>query len=74
MHADDNPASLLERAERIRLPIAEIARRSGLDKHTIGRLRQPTERVTHRTVKKVRDVVEAAERELRDHLARGTAA
>jgi hypothetical protein len=59
---------LLTRAKTIRLPVTEIARRAGLDKHTVLRLRIPGRAPLTSTRDAVTREIEAEEIQLRDYL------
>lgn len=65
-----DPVNLAARAEAIRLPSIEIARRSELDKDTVHKVLNGKSDARHSTLTRIGDVVAAEELALRDHLLR----
>lgn len=60
----------LERAERLRLPLLEIARRAGIDQNTVFRVLKTDAAVRRDKLHAVEAVIRAEEIALRDHLLR----
>lgn len=63
-----SPLSLRRRADALRLSNAELARRAGMDKHTVGRVLSGTRDALASSVAAIAAVIETEEAALRAHL------
>lgn len=62
-----DPGSLFERAAKIRLPLKELAARSGVSLHTLLRIKAGKNHLTSSLVQ-AQDALASEEEELREHL------